>query len=1251
MNELQMRKSIEQTLKNFQHEPLLTNARKLFNTLGYHSTKTLPIPLKNPDDFVEEFDRKGKLNTGRAEFDEWESIDLLFQLTDEEITNSLFASNEVDRSLYQSYLFFVLKLQGTDYTRTQLSQITREINKLDRMPPAMVLFQHGGKLTFAVIDRRLHKRDESKNVLEKVTLLKDIDFSNPHAAHIRILADLSLNQLYQEHQFTNFSELHQAWRETLDTEELNKQFYKDLLAWFKWAINPEETTFPTDEERTLKPVEHVIRLITRLLFVWFMKEKGLVADELFDEEQVAHLLKDYDRESGDSYYRAVLQNLFFATLNTEIEKRQFSKENNSGHRNFSRYRYKKEISDPDSLLDLFAKTPFINGGLFDCLDSFKAPVDGGYRIDCFSDVDCGKLSIPNRIFFDDNDGLIPLLEHYKFTVEESTPIEQEVALDPELLGKVFENLLAEYNPKIDATDNPETDATARKQSGSYYTPRAIVDYMVEEALVATLAQQVSPTEGDGKLWEEELHYLFDYAQGCDDASEWFDDDETDGIVRAISELKILDPAVGSGAFPMGMLHKLTLALRRLDPDNSRWQQLQEERAGQQARAAFKISNQQERDAELTEISDVFERYQDSDFGRKLYLIQNSIFGVDIQPVACQIAKLRFFISLAIEQEPDGDANNNFGIKPLPNLETRFVATDTLICLTLSEALPLLQDDTVRKLLKEIEGIREKYFLANNRQQKLDLEEQEEKCREQLEAELESKRKKWMESQEREIERRVAQLPNPEDRKQLREVQQKKYEVRKREFDSGFEDARQIAGWKPYDQNAKADWFDPEWMFGITDGFDVVIGNPPYIQLQKEGGKLGRLYGLCNFDSFIKTGDIYCLFYEKANQLLKNGGYVCFITSNKWMRAAYGKKLRDYFTEHTQPVQLLDMGPDVFDATVDTNILLLQNAASNVRSAFTATTIGSDFDAHTDNIAQYLIDNGVAMELPPKGEPWAILSPTELSLKRKIEDVGKPLKDWDVNIYFGIKTGCNEAFIIDESKRDELIAQDPKSSEIIKPLLRGRDIKHYHVQWAGLYMLATGYDLDIPNQYPAIYNHLKTTGEQIEKNKKRGKGLFNRDDQGENWWNLRACAYYLEFEKEKIVWQEMVTKGTFLIDRNKFNSLDTTRILTGKHLTYLIGILNSEFFLFAFKNYYAGGHLGSKGIRFKSEFMKPFPIPPITEANQHLATQIEERVDKILAAKRTDPAANVSDLENEIDEIVYLLYDLTLDEIKIVEEKE
>ena len=279
----------------------------------------------------------------------------------------------------------------------------------------------------------------------------------------------------------------------------------------------------------------------------------------------------------------------------------------------------------------------------------------------------------------------------------------------------------------------------------------------------------------------------------------------------------------------------------------------------------------------------------------------------------------------------------------------------------------------------------------------------------------------------------------------------------------------------------------------------------------------------------------------------------------------------------------------------------------------------------------------------------IPSQAELALKRKMEEAGKPLEDWDINIYRGIITGCNEAFVIDEAKREELIAQDPTSAEIIKPLLRGRDIERHYVQQTESYILATDYHLDIPNEYPAIYNHLQTIGEQIGSGRirERGKGLFDRDDQGENWWNLRACAYYAEFEKEKIVWQEMASEGTFLIDRNRFYSLDTTRILTGKKLTYLVGILNSKFFLFAFKNYYAGGHLGSKGVRFKSEFMKPFPVPPITESNQDLVTQIETRVDQILAAKDTNPDVNVSELEDEIDQLVYSLYSLTPNEIEIV----
>ncbi len=611
----QHKNDIKIALRHFTGGTLADNARHLLDILGYRSERTISLEPNTAEKFIENFNPSNTINRERALLDEWESIDLLFQLTGDEITlgdqaTPGFEGVGIDNSIYQSYLFFALKLRGGSYSRTKLSEITREINKLTPMP-AMVIFQHGRWLTFAVIDRRLHRRDESRDVLEKVTLIKDINLGTPHhRAHIDILFDLS----HRQRQFTNFNALHETWKEALDTEALNRDFYKELFKWFEWAVC--EAKFPAEEAKTLSPQEHVIRLITRLLFVWFLKEKGLIAEELFEEDHVRDLLKDYDLEDGDSYYRAVLQNLFFATLNTEIEKREFSAEANATHRDFSRYRYKSQIADTDKLLELFVQTPFINGGLFDCLDSEEATDDGGYRIDCFSDRHYIKLSLPNRLFFHKDNGLFPLLKHYKFTVEENTPIEQEVALDPELLGKVFENLLAAYNP--------ETGESARKQTGSYYTPRSIVDYMVEEALVATLAGQVRPTNSDEAFWEERLHYLLDYAKASDDADQWFESSETDGIVRAISELKILDPAVGSGAFPMGVLHKLTLALRWLDPDNSRWERLQKERAVKRAEAAFDTKDDRTRREELVEIDETFKRYRDSDFGRKLYLIQNSI---------------------------------------------------------------------------------------------------------------------------------------------------------------------------------------------------------------------------------------------------------------------------------------------------------------------------------------------------------------------------------------------------------------------------------------------------------------------------------------------------------------------------------------------------------------------------------------------------------------------------------------------------
>ena len=1171
----------------------LEKSKELLATIGYRSERTHELS-GTVHDFFEEFPPLNPNTKTEQEFrNHVESVQLIFQFTKDEIDDdpqqlTLLESNSFDKGNISSFLFCAVELKDNNYSRTKYAEFTREINKR-LFAPTVILFRTADHLTVAFSDRRPDKTDDARDVLGQVTLIKNIHLNNPHRAHLDILSELSLAECVKwidnKKKPKNFDGLLAAWLAKLDTEELNKQFYRKLFAWFEWAID--EAKFPTDEKHVIKPEEHVIRLITRLLFIWFIKEKGLVAEELFNKAQIQNLLKADDFDNGDSYYRAVLQNLFFATLNTEIDKRDFSRENYSGNRDFSRYRYKTQMRDPDKLLEFFAKTPFINGGLFDCLDSFKAPTSGGYRIDCFSDVDYKKLSIPNRLFFDAHQGLLPtILEHYKFTVEENTPIEQEVALDPELLGRVFEHLLAAINP--------ETGATVRKQTGSYYTPRAIVDYMVEEALVATLSQKCNPTDGKADFWNERLHYLFDYAKIFDDASEWFDDTETDAIVKTISELKILDPAVGSGAFPMGVLHKLTLALRRLDPDNSRWEKLQKELAGKRAADAFDTQDDQERREELHEIDDTFKRYRDSDFGRKLYLIQNSIFGVDIQPIACQIAKLRFFISLAIEQQPNDNPDENFGIKPLPNLETRFVAANTLIGFKAQRSF--LTEKAV-KLEHELQDNREQHFHANTRTRKRACQKKDEILRGELATELKS----------------LGMLAD---------------------------DAEKIAKWDLYDQNATTDWFDSEWMFGITHGYDVVIGNPPYIQLQKDGGRLGNLYQNAGFDNFARTGDIYCLFYERGIKLLTRNGHLCYITSNKWMRAGYGKKLRDYFVTYTQPVQLLDMGPDVFDATVDTNILLLQNTAPDDSTDFKAVTIGADFDKQTGNIGQYLSDNGGTMEKPAKGEPWAILSSAELALKRKIEDIGKPLKDWNISIHYGIKTGYNTAFLIDNQTKEALIEADPKSTEIIKPVLKGRDIKRYQSNWARLWLITThnGYG-NVPainvNDYPVVKKHLDQFYTQLEK----------RYDKGNTPYNLRHCAYHSAFEKAKIIYPETTHTANFFYDDGQYFIEKTCFMITGSDLKLLVGLLSSVLMTFAYKQYCSGTVLGRKGYQYNQHALEKLPVVKIPAAQQASFIAL---VDKILSMKAADPDTDTTDLENEIDQLVYALYALTPEEIAIVE---
>ncbi len=1195
-----LRSAIQTALSGLPGRDFAAAATELLAALGYRSERILTGQTGTTRDFIAAFPaRRPGTASERGLCEQARSVRLLFQVTGDEVAAAAQAAQArldfgpvaFDRGRQQSFLFFALELQQASYTRSDYAAFTREINK--RFPaPAVVLFRTSdGRLSLAFVHHRPNKTDPDRDVLGRVSLVRELSPAAPHRAHLDILAELALENLLawmtSHNTAHNFDGLLEAWLATLDTRELNRRFYRELFAWFTRGVK--EARFPTGQARTLPPEEHIIRLITRLLFVWFIKEKGLIADDLFNESRVSALLRDYDRATGDSYYRAVLQNLFFATLNTPLAQRGFSTATNSTHRNFSRYRYQSEIGDPDRLLALFRETPFINGGLFDCLDSEAATRDEGWRIDCFTDNPRQRrgYSIPNRLFFDDA-GLIRLFEHYKFTVEENTPVEQEVALDPELLGRVFENLLAACNP--------ETRDTARRQTGSYYTPRPVVDYMVDEALVAALAEKCRLGDGDRVFWQERLRYLLDYADAFSDASDLFDEDEAKGVVRAIAELKVCDPAVGSGAFPMGVLHKLTLALRRLDPDNSRWERLQRERAQKRAQAAFDTRDQHDREAELTEISQTFERYRDSDFGRKLYLIQNSIFGVDIQPVACQIAKLRFFISLAIEQTPD-PAGDNFGIKPLPNLETRFIAADTLLTL---KGERMLTSEAAQQLEREIVENRERHFHANTRRQKLACKKKDQELRRELAEALES-------------------LGFPGD------------------------DADKVAAWDPYDQNAKADWFDAKYMFGVDEGFDVVIGNPPYVQLQKNRGALGRQYQNGGFATFARTGDIYQLFYERGCSLLaRDRGLLSYITSNSWLKAQYGKPLRRWFSEQHTPLRLLEMGKDVFEnAIVDTSILIAREGRSGEAGR------AVDMDRLPDK--EFPPAESRWGVLCPQGEkPWAALSALEQSVMDKMEGQGTPLKDWEVKINRGILTGYNDAFIIDDATRQVLIAQDPASADIIKPVLRGRDIRRYRAEWAGLYQIATfpSLELDI-DTYPAVKKHLLSFGkERLEQSgKKLADGAKARKKTGNKWFETQdQIAYHEDFAKEKLFWMHMAPSGRFAYSEPEPVFCNQKAfIITGNSLKYLCAILNSRLITWQVRNSAVTTGMGlTQWDKFTVERL---PIPRISATKQRPFIRL---LDRILHAKAADPSADTAEQEVEIDRLVYGLYGLTDEEIRAVE---
>ena len=820
----------------------------------------------------------------------------------------------------------------------------------------------------------------------------------PHRAHLDILAELSLDSLIQTEEVHSFDTLHEAWEGVLNTEALNRKFYGELHTWYQWAVA--ECRFP-DNTMQLQ----VIRLITRLLFIWFLKEKKLVPEELFEEEPAANALNRFSPETSD-YYQAVLQNLFFATLNTPISERAFSPRNYQGHRDASKYRYEDLLNNPEAFLEHLKQVPFVNGGLFDCLDTFEGTRAGGTRVDCFTDdINARrKLHVPAKLFFDKKAGLFPLFAHYKFTVEENTPIEQEVALDPELLGQVFENLLGVYNP--------ETQSTARKATGSYYTPRQIVDYMVDEALIAYFLQKVAPFDGDRQFLEERLRddLLAYEAQGNADEpnTHLIHEAELEPMIAAIDALKIIDPAVGSGAFPMGILNKLVLILQKLDPQNAHWKELQL----RQAETIPDLHSREEANKGIENVFSAANRY--NDYGRKLYLIQNCIYGVDIQPIAITIAKLRFFISLIIEQVPNENREDNYGIRPLPNLEIKFVSANTLIGLRgLKDAdfQLLLETDTIQRLRQEIEEIRAKHFSASTRQQKQAATNKADECRDKLVQALIETWAQWAAQEKKRIEEQVSQMPSAPARTQLREKLERDYAVREKKLTSIMEEAQKVASWNPYNQNATADFFEPGWMFSVKEGFDIVIGNPPYgAKISKDALKEIK----ANLRDTRNSNSAALFIAHGKNRLMKSDGVLAFIVpksllfSKTWQTLAF--TLSEKATvlvdvERAFKRVLLEQVVFVYSSRCETDFY---TARKFVNATFTRTT-------------------QISRDYPKTFEAWICdVSPEEIRLGLKLHRVGTHLSK------------------ISESVRGLSVQKFLKSAGEIK-VIGGRNISRYGIE--------------------------------------------------------------------------------------------------------------------------------------------------------------------------------------------------------------
>ena len=1117
---------------------------------------------------------------------------------------------DTEAGKYEGMMVFAIDVEeGKSLSRQESTTLTRGFNRIASAQPVILFIRQGKYLSLATCERMAYSqewRNGNSEKLGKVSILRNINCEHPHRGHLDILNALG------DKAYPTFEALYKHWMEVFSNELLTKKFYSELSDWYAWAVQvarfPNDITTDKDDEKFNH--EACIRLITRLIFVWFLKQKHLIPDEFFDEDYIrGHFIENFDPHDRKSlyydtekskYYRLILQNLFFAMLNRPIvaegkdipNNRRFRSKVTGGKNweynvnNLMRYEGDFMQGGAEEFLRLAnSSVPFLNGGLFECLDDKPNKI----YYDGFSEntSSLSQLYLPDYLFFGDEvgrsidlskwygdkkkknvsaQGIIDILRHYCFTVEENTPYDQEVSLDPELLGKAFENLLAAYNP--------ETQTSARKQTGSFYTPREIVQYMVNESLVTHLKRVCG--DKDEALYRQLLSY------STEDVA--VSDEQSDNIMDSLYHCRVLDPACGSGAFPMGILQQMVHVLKRIDPTNEKWKDFMINRAIEQSKKAFMVDSETERKERLADIENAFNRsVNDPDYARKLYLIEHCIYGVDIQPIATQISKLRFFISLVVDQRPTADAAHNFGIRPLPNLEAKFVSANTLIPVEYDSSLVDSAPEVI-KYKEELKELNHKIFLAR-----------------------------------RNIDKQKLKKQIKETRKSLAEAIE----------DTGFVShgaAQQLADWDMFDQNTFSPFFDPEWMFGVKGGFDIVIANPPYISApaQIADSKLAiqrkKLVECKKYQTLCQKWDLYVPFMEYGVCALCNGGSFSMIVPFPLSNQLYAQKFRKWVVEESNVYEIADLnGTKVFDNATVSNLILFAS-----RGGKTKNTIISHID-ELKNIKPSFVQ---PIDKMVQDESKFVWNFSENKRKGDKHSELNVLGDF-CYISKGMVLNADENKAKGEFKKEDLISEI-KDSAHPREYIEAKDIEKYNIK-----------------RVRYLEYNSKRCPDKLSRPTFRE--LYERDKIVMNCLGTINCTldnevHYLHNHSIycAILWKDLkgVENKSISASVKRYSTrsrIDMEALSKNVSLEYLLAILNSRYANVLLAN------LRGDDYHIYPEHIRNIPIPKASREQQE---EIAELVRQVIIEIRSND--DVSELKSKIDFLVYHLYDLTYDEVLVVD---